>query len=139
MFSPSNKKLTNDFFYNTRDYIENLPIEYLDKLDLHDSLYSYLKVSQSNIIGINGFAQDYLAPELRDGYRAHMVDKKFPENAVTKDLEYLKNKLRKRQVHFTSQVSITAPSDGFDDLVKIRGIEEGMTIVAIKGTIERTE
>jgi hypothetical protein len=138
-FSPSAKKLTKDFYYHTREYIEKLPIEKEDKLDLHDSLYSYLKVSQSNVVEVSNFAREYLTPEFRDGYRAYMIDNKVPENAITKDIEYIKNKLKQRHVHFTSQVTITGPSEKFSDLVDFRGTENDRTMVAIKGKIERTE
>ncbi|MFC2038967.1 hypothetical protein ACFLUG_04280, partial [Chloroflexota bacterium] len=104
-----------------------------------NSLYSYLKVSQSNIVEISGFAQDYLEPSYRDGYRTHMTQKNLPEHAISKDLSYLTNKLRRRQIHFSSKVRIIAPADRFNEIVDIRGSENGRTIVSIEGNIERTE
>jgi hypothetical protein len=138
-FSPSDKKLTRDFFYNTREYIETLPIGDEEKLDLHNGLYSYLKVSQSNVVETRAFSEEYLEPRFQDGYRQHMSNKNIPETAITKDLTYLKNKLRRKQIHFSSDVRIIAPSEHFLDLVNIRGSEDGKTIVAIQGTIEKTE
>lgn len=138
-FSPSDKKLTSDFYYHTREYIDELPVESQDKQDLHNSLYSYLKVSQFNTVEISGFANEYLPPEFRDSYRETMVEKNVPEHAISKDLEYLKYKLRRRQIFFTSKVKIIAPQEGFDDLVEIREQEDDKTIVAIKGTIQKTE
>jgi len=53
-FSPSDKKLTSDFFYKTREYIDELQVGEEEKLDLQSSLYSYLKVSQSNVVEVSG-------------------------------------------------------------------------------------
>jgi hypothetical protein len=151
-FCPSDKKLTRDFYFFTKEYIEQMPLEKDIKLDLHNSLYSYLKVSQSNVVEIAGFSQEYLDADYRDGYRTFMTENKVPEHAITKDLEYINNKLKRRQIHFTSEVKIIAPSDNFDELVKIitpaeqnnilaqiLAPENDMTLVAIKGDIERTE
>ena len=138
-FSPSDKKLTSDFFYKTREYIDELQVTEEERLDLQSSLYGYLKVAQSNVVEVSRFAQEYLSPELRDGYRNHMTRNNLPDHAFTKDLSYLKNRLKRRNIHFSSNVRISAPSDRFRELVEIRNTENGRTIVAIEGTVERAD
>jgi len=68
-----------------------------------------------------------------------MVQKNLPQHAFTKDLSYLKNRLKRRNIHFSSDVRISAPSDRFKELVEIRNRENGKTIVAIEGTVERAD
>jgi hypothetical protein len=138
-FSPTDKKLTSDFYYRTKEHIDTLSVPDEEKLDLGSALYNYLKVDQTNVVEVNGFAQQYLPTELRDPYRAFMVDKGIPDHAFSKDLTYLKNKLRRTNIKFTSQVRISAPSDHFTDLVKITGHENGRTIVSIEGSVERAD
>ncbi len=136
-FSPSDKKLTSDFYYYTKDFINNLEMTDEDKLDLQSSLYSYLKVNQSSQVQVSTFAQDFLPLNLRDTYRTFMEDKNFPSHAINKDITNLKNKLRLRDIRFTSHVRITAPPEQFDELVKIKEYEYDHTIVSIKGKMER--
>jgi len=68
-----------------------------------------------------------------------MIDNNLREHAFTKDLSYLKNRLRRRNIRFSSDVRISAPSDRFGELVEIRNREDGKTIVAIEGTVEKSE
>lgn len=136
-FSPSDKKLTSDFYHFTKDYIENIDTNEETKLDLNTSLYSYLKVSQSNIINVVEFAEQYLEQEQRDNFANFMYDKGFPERAVNKDITYIKYKLRRRNLKFTSDVKISAPSDEFEDLVNIAGSDNGRTLVSIKGSLAK--
>lgn len=138
-FSPSNKKLTSDFYYNTKEFISSIEQDDETKLDLNTSLYTYLKVSQSNVIKLSEFADQYLQPEFRDNYQNFMTARGLPAHAVTKDLTYLRHKLRRRSLRFTSKVKISAPSDHFDELVNIRGRENSKTIVAIEGQVERED
>jgi hypothetical protein len=136
-FSPSDKKLTSDFYHFTKDHIENMDVSEEIKLDLNTSLYSYLKVSQSNVINVVEYAEQYLEQEQRDSYSNFMYEKGFPDRAITKDITYIKYKLRRRNLKFTSDVKISAPSDQFEDLVNIAGSDNGRTLVSIKGNISK--
>jgi hypothetical protein len=138
-FSPSDRKLTSDFFNKTNTFIEDLRLSDEDRVDLKTSLYSYLKVSQRGTISIDSFSQEYLDPGLRDNYRNYMVQNGIPEREFNKDLTYIKNKLRKRNLKFTSKVNISAPSDDFETLVKIEGQREGRTVVSILGQLDNTD
>jgi hypothetical protein len=136
-FSPSDKKLTSDFYHDTREFIQSLPIGDEAKLDINSSLYTYLKVAQSNISTVSDFADQYLEPPIRDNYNTFMIGKGLPEHAFTKDITYIKNFLKRRNLRFTSGVKISAPSQRFDDLVRVTGRDGNKTVVHIEGTIER--
>ncbi len=133
--SPTNKKLTKDFYLETRNFINSLNIDDETKVDLNYALYSYLKVSQSANIQVSEFAEQYLDGDHKDEYINFMQSKEFPTNAIPKDMTYLKNKLKRRKINFTSDVTITAPSENFKELVKIVESEEMTTVVKIRGRI----
>jgi hypothetical protein len=134
-FSPSDKKLTSDFYHYSREFNEGLELE--KKLDTNTSLYTYLKVDQSDVINVSDFAQRYLDDKDRDKYCEFMTKKGLPDHAVKKDITYIKNYLKRRNLRFTSDVKISAPSERFNDLVQVRGTDGKKTIVAIEGSIER--
>jgi hypothetical protein len=120
-FSPSNKKLTSDFYHKTKEYIDSLTLEEEKKIDLNTGLYTYLKVSQKSIVEVVEFAEEYVEEKNRDEYMHFMYDQGIPTHAIKKDLTYLKYKLKRRNLKFTSNVKIIAPSEQFDDLVNIKG------------------
>lgn len=63
-FSPTDKKLTSDFYNYTTDFINKLDIDDEQKLDLKTSLYTYLKISNSTTIKTADFANQYLEKRL---------------------------------------------------------------------------
>lgn len=134
-FSPTDKKLTSDFYNYTNDFIKKLDIDEEDKLDLKTSLYIYLKISNSTTVKTADFANQYLAKEHKPLYEEHMEKKSFPKQAVNKDLTFLKNILKRRKVKFNSDVKIDAPQESFTELVKIGAFQEGYTNIKVKGSI----
>ncbi|GIN60518.1 hypothetical protein J27TS8_05110 [Robertmurraya siralis] len=134
--SPTNKKLTKDFYFETKKFIDSLNIEDEHKIDLNHALYSYLKTSQNNTVEVGSFANEYLTPEVRDDYCSYMEEQGVPSNAIVKDLELIKGKLKLRKIRFTSSVSITVPSDKFKELIEIVGYENNKTTIKVKGRIE---
>jgi hypothetical protein len=132
--SSNSKKLTSDFYTYSKDYIDISSLADDKKLDLNYALYTYLKINQTNTISTADFSDQYL-PELKDNYQQYMEGKNFPANSITKDLSYLKNKLQKRRIRFSSNVKLEAPSDNFNELVEIIGTEDGNTLIKIKGII----
>ncbi|MBI5215070.1 MAG: nucleoid-associated protein [Ignavibacteriae bacterium] len=139
-FSPSDKKLTSDFYHYTKEFFETLNIPEDTKLDLETGLYTYLKVSQNNLISVTEFADEYLEPEQKDNYSEFMFDKGLPDRQINKDITYIMYKLRRRNIKFTSDVKISSPSDNFEDLVHIISkTEDDRTIVSIKGTIKKVD
>lgn len=132
----SSKKLTREFYTYTKDFINDLNVSDEVKVDLHNSLYDYLKMSRETTISVNDFASRYFEPEVIDNYTLFMRNKSFPANAVYKDIEYIKPKLRRRQIRFTSKVKIIAPSEDFGNLVHIVEQDETGTTIKIQGKIE---
>jgi len=138
-FFDSPKKMTKEFYNLTKEFIDlNMPGGE-EKIDQNTFLYTYLKGSQNKTILVSEYASSYLPLKYRDSYQKFMVEKKFPIRAINKDLTYLKKKLVRRNIKFTSDVKINAPSEKFGDLVKFKGKEDGRTIVSISGTIEKDE
>lgn len=135
--APSAKKLTSDFYSLTHDFIGDLDVGADRKIDLHQALYSYLKVDQATTISTSAFASRYLSLDHRDEYRKHMTEAGFPANAITKDLSYLKNKLRSKTIRFTSGVRLVAPAERYRDTVAIKDSTNDHTTVVIDGHIQK--
>jgi len=136
----SNRKLTKDFYTNTRTYINSLDVEDEKKVDLVNALHTYLKVDQSNTIQTSDFANKYFDNEdIKDEYISFMEEQKVPTHAIPKDLTFIKRKLRRRKINFSTKVSIIAPSDKFNDLVKVIKVENDKTTIEIDGHIEKQD
>ncbi|MDL5246624.1 nucleoid-associated protein [Leptospira weilii] len=135
-FSPSDKKLTQDFYENTREFIKQKYDDTEERVDCFNSLYVYLKVDKGGHVSTKDFGDKYIKEEHKDDYVNHMKNNKFPARSVNKDLAYIQNKLKRRSMRFTSKVSITAPAAQFNELVQINGIKDGFTDLKIKGIVE---
>jgi hypothetical protein len=133
----SSKKLTQDFFEHTRSFIDTSPISTEQKLDLHEALRSDLK-SQRATISVTDFSEKHLPSGLRESYSSYMESKSFPKNAVIKDNEYIKAKLKRRRKYvFTNGVWLSTPSESDENLLKIESLDEkGTTIVTINSRLE---
>jgi hypothetical protein len=136
---PDNKKFTHDFYFLTKEFIDDLIVDWETKIDLTTALYTYLKISKTPIIEVADFSRQYLQPEIQDIYLKFMLMKNFTTNSFIKDFTNLKYKLRNRNWHFTSEVRIIAPAENFDELVKIKESKNGHTIVSIEGLIEKDD
>lgn len=135
----SDKKRTRDFFDFTREFINSAPLNREDKLDLLDALRLDLK-GNSAIIKVEDFADQHMNEELADTYVEFMKDKNFPTGAVSKDTEFIKQRLKRRQkMRFGGGVEISAPPDEFNNLVTIEKEVAGKTTITINGTIESVE
>lgn len=137
-YSPTNKKLTSDFYHETKSFIKNSDLPEDDKGELNAALFTYMKVSQEQIIHVQEFADEYLpSEEFKQDYLDYMEKKSFPTHAIGKDLTYIKNKLKQRKVTFTTNVKIIAPAAEFNQLVHIQADPENeQSIVMIKGIIQ---
>ena len=135
-FALSDKKQTQDFYEYTKAYINDNIENQEDRLDLHNSLYSYLKVDQSPVISANEFAKRFFPLGQRDDYQKSLKDSGVGTRNINKDLSYIKSKLRRRSMRFNTKVAITAPADQFDKLVKIVRTKANSTTIEIKGEIE---
>lgn len=116
--------VTRRFYDLTNQFISSSGLTQDEKIDLQTSLYTYLKVEVSPVVEVRGFAQRYLGePQLRDQYSQFMAAKQFPDGAVSKNLDNLTGKLRRRRVVFKSRIQLIGPADQFNELVKIKSIE----------------
>jgi len=123
-FQESSARNTKRFHDFTKGFIQSLNVEEEQKVILQNALVTYLRADQSPTVEINSFANTYLPDaELRDSYERFMLEKGFPNNAVNKDLGDIERSLRMRKLVFRNQVRLIAPSQGFDNLVKIEVIE----------------
>lgn len=134
----SSRKLTQNFFEWTRNFIDNSDLSDDAKLDAHEALRVTLKSAEATI-SVNNFAQNHLPPEKRTAYTEFMVAKDFPQNAVSKDIEYIKTRLRKRRSYgFSNGVVILTPPEHTQDYMEIAPTEDGeYTVVTIKGQLQQ--
>lgn len=136
----SAKKLTRDFFEFTKTFINTSQIEEDKKIELTEALRVELR-SNAATVSARDFADRHLDGDLSKSYIEHMKNNGFPQNAVVKDNDYIKARLRKpRKLLFTSGVLLSGPADGFQELVKIMPTnDEGETLVRISGSIRSRE
>jgi hypothetical protein len=135
---------TEIFYSVTKEFIVRNPT-FTDeqKVDLTNSLHTYLKNDQSAVINSQLFANTYFEnPEIIDQYTSRLRHDNFPSTAVTKDISRIKTKLKVRRMKFNSGVKITFPSPTQDsdigDLLVVDNYNEetNYTTVRIKGRIE---
>lgn len=137
----SSKKLTQDFYDYTCEFINAQNIEPEEKYELLDSLRVELK-SNDATISVVSFSDKYLKPELKNYYEQHMIKKGFPQNSISKDNEYIRNKLRsRRNLKFANGVNINFPSDKtISDLFNVENLPDSdTTIVTIKAKVSRQD
>lgn len=132
----SDKKYTLDFYEATKRFINTSSLDDEKKVDCINALHTYLKVDNSSIIHASQFAEDYLPDaQTKNNYVNFIEEQGIPTRAITKDIEFIRNRLSTRKLNFSSKVRISAPSEQFDDLVKVTKGDSGQTIVSIKGVI----
>ncbi|UOO82797.1 nucleoid-associated protein [Uruburuella testudinis] len=134
----SSRKLTQNFFEWTRNFIDNSDLSDEAKLDTHEALRVTLKSAEATI-SVNDFAQNYLPEDKQKAYTEFMIAKDFPQNAVSKDIEYIKTRLRKRRSYgFSNGVVILTPPEHTQDYMEIAPTEDGeYTVVTIKGQLQQ--
>lgn len=132
----SAKKLTQDFFELTKTFIDTAPINDDNKFYFHEALRVELR-SKDATISVTDFGNKHFPDEIRKQYEGFMKAKKFPQNAIPKDNEYIYAKLRRRRkLSLNSGVYISTPPDEFKNLVQIVPSEDTeFTVVKIKGQI----
>jgi len=124
----TDKYYTNRFYHETKEFIDDAS-RFTDdeKFDLHTHLYSYLK-SDLSTISLTDFADQYISDtDKRDAYITHMQDSVDTDGftrSITKDLSDIKSKLRIRKLTFSNKVKISAPSDSFDENIRVLGETE---------------
>jgi nucleoid-associated protein YejK len=132
----SSKILTQNFFILTGEFINELDIETEKKLDYQDSLYSYLKNKNDSTLSISEFSEKYLDLEHRDIYNSYMLTATFPAIAIVKELDLIKNKLRRRKISFSSGVTVQRSSGSLKEVLSIIESSESSTTIKISGKIK---
>jgi hypothetical protein len=134
-FTKNGKKLTRDFYFTTVKFINGLDKDEETKIDLITGLHSYLKVNQSTLVDPAEFGNTYFEEGDRDAYAHSIIEAGIPPAAFVKDLTYIKDKLKRRKLTFSSKVKILAPSDNFDELIQIINSEGEQTLLSIQGKV----
>ena len=123
-FMESSARNTKKFHDLTKKFIQDMDIPETERIVLINALVTYLKADQSPTVSTAAFGEAYIAEgEVRDAYARHMRDSDFPVVAVAKDLADVNSSLRLRKLIFRNQVRLTAPAEGFEDLVTIEFVE----------------
>lgn len=122
---PSNSAFqTKEFHTLTKDFIKSANIDEERRSDLLNALTAYLKAEQIATIQVGVFSETYLdSPELKDAYTNYMTQNKFPEQAIHKDLSEVAPALKKRKIVFGHNISLTAPPEEFEGLIRIQSID----------------
>lgn len=133
------KHLTQKFYRYTKEFINEHPdFDDARKVDLIGALYTYLKVAQTRTISAVEFAGSYLkGAKEKSAYTAYMGDREFPTIAVPKDLALITQQLKRVKLRFTSDVSISAPADGFSEKIKVERETREFTYLRVQGQIRK--
>lgn len=128
--------MTKRFFSVTRDFIDELEIDAIDKMNLRADLFSFLR-SKKPTIQPRDFALDFLPAQYQPAYIEACRAQKMTET-ISKDTSLLKGRIRRQSIRFTSQVTITAPpEEDIRSSVIVEGkAEEGWMRLKIRGGIE---
>ncbi|MYZ44235.1 nucleoid-associated protein [Schauerella aestuarii] len=133
----SNREKTRIFYEQSKSFISNCAeLSNDEKISLREALRTTLR-SNAATINADEFAKEHLAEKLQGEYLQALRTHGFPDNAVAKDLEYIKYVLRKPpSTKFSTGVEVKAPPDGkFEDLVRIGEVVDGYTKIEIKGVV----
>lgn len=134
----SDRHRTREFFEKTKEFLQAQNISTGTKIALGEALRTELR-SNKQTISVKGFSDEHLEPALQNKYIAFMAKANISTHAITKDTEYIKSRLKRRQkIVFTSGVMITTPADQIS-LISIEAPTDGSTIVKINGTVESQE
>lgn len=122
---PSNSAFqTKEFHTLTKTFIKSANIDEEHRSDLLNALTAYLKADQIATIQVGVFSDTYLGtPELKDAYTHYMEQNEFPVQAIHKDLSEVAPALKKRKITFGHNISLTAPPEEFEGLVRIQAID----------------
>ncbi|OQW68679.1 MAG: hypothetical protein BVN34_08340 [Proteobacteria bacterium ST_bin12] len=135
----SQKKITRDFYDLTIKYINAVPIDRDAKFDLVDALRSELKSNRTTIHS-ETFATDHMGEGLQQSYLDFLAQNNFNYDNFSKDTEFIKGKLKRRQrMRFSHGVEITTPADSLTQLVTIQESNAQRTILVINAAIESQE
>jgi hypothetical protein len=134
----SAKSLTRDFFDQTQDFLNTAGLPADIRIELQEALRSELR-SNKQTLSVADFAATNMDAPKTVAYKKFMDKKGFPSHAVTKDIEYVKSRLKRRQkVIFSSGVMVTTPADQLN-LIEVTENQDGSSTVKIQGTVQKSE
>lgn len=126
---------TKQFYEIVRTFIGEMSVSQSERLELHGDLIGYFRGNRATLEP-RTFAKDVLPQAQQDAFVRKCHEAGITQ-AISKDLELLKGKLRRQSIKFSSNVTLYAPSDVFRDAVKITGTsEDGWTELKIRGSVE---
>jgi hypothetical protein len=133
----SDRRLTQDFFEKSLKFFDEKGFSQGKRIALGEALRAELR-SNKQTLNVSDFAQTHLqSAKDQSDYVAYMQKSGFPAHAITKDVDYVKNRLRRRQkVYFDSDVVISTPADAVKELLKFKDNHDGTTTVTVQGTVE---
>lgn len=133
----SDKRLTQDFFEKTLYFINSHGFSTRRRIELSEALRSEMR-SNRNTLLVAEFARHNLSEREGAAYVGHMERSGFPQHAITKDVDYVKHRLRRRKVLFSNGVSIMVPPEEAR-AVQISDNRDGTTTVLVRGTVDSDE
>ncbi|HYG36807.1 MAG TPA: nucleoid-associated protein [Clostridia bacterium] len=133
--SHNSARQTKQFYEVVRSFIDKMPVSQTERVAFYGDLISYFRQNRTTLEP-RTFAQDVLPQAHQDAFLKVCREANITQ-AISKDLQLLKGKLRRQSVKFSSNVTLYASADVFRDAVKITGTtSDGWTELKIRGTIE---
>lgn len=129
-------RMTKRFFEATRTYINSMDIELVERHALRSDLITHMR-SNKTTLDARSFAMEVLPKTHWDPFIQHCRTAGITK-AINKDTELIKGKLRRQTLKFTSKVIIYGSPEVIRDSVKLKGMKDGWTEVAIKGEVDET-
>jgi hypothetical protein len=123
-YPESSARTTRLFHEATCKFLTEMDITEEKRNDLYNSLISYLKYENSDVVTPSEFSTRYFDVATRDSYSEFLEESDLPTTSFTKDIEHISSKLKMRKVSFSKHVKITAPSEVFKNLVHIEELLE---------------
>lgn len=132
-------KETRLFFEKTQECLDGMSIDSCEKVEFRSHLHSYVKNAKQQM-SVKEFAETYLPKEKRPAYLAFMKKSGLPSHAISKDIKFIKAKLKKQTLKFSSKVVIFATPEVLRESVKVIGVDRDAdgewTNLKIRGNIE---
>lgn len=135
----SQKKITRDFYELSIKFINSAPIDRDAKFDLVDALRTELRSNRATVHS-ETFATDHMGEDLQQEYLDYLTRNNFGHDSFSKDIEFIKGKLKRRQrMKFSQGVELSTPPDKLTSLVTIQESNAERTVLVINATIQSQE
>lgn len=126
---------TAQFFGIVVEFANKVVTDGVERNTMYEHLVSELK-SQKVALSPRSFMEDYVPPDLRPAFQHFFEERQVPLTQFSKDLQDIRNQLRRRTLITTRGVNITAPvnEDGtFDEGL----IDVGVERIVVNDSLER--